>query len=56
MDGTAERLLTPPEVARLFGVDPRTVTRWAREGRLSSTRTPSGQHRYREGEVLALRG
>ncbi|MEV8636499.1 BldC family transcriptional regulator [Streptosporangium sp. NPDC051023] len=56
IDGTAERLLTPAEVARMFRVDPRTVTRWAREGRLISTRTPSGQHRFREGEVLTLRG
>ncbi|MEV8630904.1 BldC family transcriptional regulator [Streptosporangium sp. NPDC051023] len=51
---TAERLLTPAEVARLFGVDPRTVTRWGREGRLGSIRTPGGQRRYREGEVRAL--
>jgi ABC-type transport system involved in cytochrome bd biosynthesis fused ATPase/permease subunit len=28
-------LLTPPEVARLFGVDPKTVTCWAKAGRLS---------------------
>ena len=29
MDGTSERLLTPGEVATLFRVDPKTVTRWA---------------------------
>ncbi|MEV7008782.1 BldC family transcriptional regulator [Streptosporangium sp. NPDC051022] len=52
--GATERLLTPGEVARLFGVDPKTVNRWARTGRITSVRTPSGQHRYREGEVNAL--
>ncbi|MEV8639313.1 BldC family transcriptional regulator [Streptosporangium sp. NPDC051023] len=52
---TAERLLTPREVARLFGVDPKTVNRWADAGRLTFLRTPGGQRRYREGEVHALR-
>ncbi|MEV8636482.1 BldC family transcriptional regulator [Streptosporangium sp. NPDC051023] len=54
IDGTTERLLTPAEVARMFRVDPKTVNRWAREGRLTSTRTPGGQRRYRKGEVQAL--
>jgi excisionase family DNA binding protein len=34
-----ERLLTPGEVAQLFRVDPKTVTRWAAAGRLGSHRT-----------------
>jgi excisionase family DNA binding protein len=50
-----DRLLTPAEVASLFGVDPRTVTRWATSGRLSPVRTPGGHRRYRRSEVLALR-
>ncbi|MGH3238258.1 MAG: BldC family transcriptional regulator, partial [Streptosporangiaceae bacterium] len=29
VDGNNERLLTPGEVATLFRVDPKTVTRWA---------------------------
>lgn len=49
-----DRLLKPPEVARLFGVDPKTVTRWAKAGRITSVRTPGGHHRFREVEVLAL--
>src|SRR5215469_7377972 len=50
----AERLLTPAEVAAMFRVDPKTVTRWARDGRLTSVRTLGGHRRYRESEVLAL--
>jgi excisionase family DNA binding protein len=49
-----ERLLTPGEVARMFRVDPKTVTRWAAHGRLGSIRTPGGHRRFRESEVNAL--
>ena len=49
-----ERLLTPGEVAALFRVDPKTVTRWAAAGRISSIRTPGGHRRFRESEVKAL--
>ena len=48
----AERLLTPAEVAAMFRVDPKTVTRWARDGRLTAVRTLGGHRRYRETEVL----
>lgn len=48
------RLLTRGEVAALFRVDPKTVTRWAAMGLLKAVRTPGGQRRYRESEVLAL--
>ena len=51
MDGNSERLLTPGEVAALFRVDPKTVTRWAASGRISSIRTPGGHRRFRETEV-----
>ncbi|GAA1449631.1 BldC family transcriptional regulator [Nocardiopsis tropica] len=47
-------LLTPAEVARLFRVDPKTVTRWALAGRISSLMTPGGHRRFREAEVRAL--
>lgn len=49
-----ERLLTPGEVATLFRVDPKTVTRWATAGRIGSIRTPGGHRRFRESEVTAL--
>ena len=51
---TGDRLLTPGEVAALFRVDPKTVTRWAAAGRIGSIRTPGGHRRFRESEVQAL--
>ncbi len=50
----AEALLTPAEVATMFRVDPKTVTRWAAAGRIGSIRTPGGHRRFRESEVRAL--
>lgn len=49
-----EQLLTPSEVAALFRVDPKTVTRWAKAGKLASIRTLGGHRRYRASEVQAL--
>ena len=49
-----ENLLTPAEVASLFRVDPKTVTRWAKAGKLTSIRTLGGHRRYKESEVKAL--
>ncbi|CAN5567605.1 developmental transcriptional regulator BldC [soil metagenome] len=46
-----DTLLTPAEVAALFRVDPKTVTRWAKAGKLSSIRTLGGHRRYRADEV-----
>jgi excisionase family DNA binding protein len=45
--------MTPAEVARVFRVDPKTVTRWARRGRFSTVRTPGGHRRFRRAEVEA---
>ena len=49
-----ENLLTPAEVAALFRVDPKTVTRWAKAGKLTSIRTLGGHRRYKESEVCLL--
>lgn len=49
-----DRLLTPGEVAALFRVDPKTVTRWAAAGRIGSIRTPGGHRRFRESEVHSM--
>ncbi len=47
-------LLTPSEVATLFRVDPKTVTRWAKAGKISAIRTLGGHRRFREDEVRQL--
>ena len=54
MGSEQEVLLTPAEVATLFRVDPKTVTRWAKSGKLTSIRTLGGHRRYKESEVKAL--
>ncbi len=54
-DVSQEALMTPSEVAEYFGVDPKTVTRWARAGKLSAVRTLGGHRRYPRREVHALR-
>ena len=46
--------MTPAEVASLFRVDPKTVTRWAKSGKLTSIRTLGGHRRYKESEVKEL--
>jgi excisionase family DNA binding protein len=50
----SETLLTPSEVANLFRVDPKTVTRWAKSGKLTAIRTLGGHRRYRKSEVEKL--
>ncbi|WP_024286144.1 BldC family transcriptional regulator [Cellulomonas sp. KRMCY2] len=53
---TTRSLLTPGEVATLFRVDPKTVTRWANSGKITSVRTLGGHRRYIESEVRGLLG
>jgi len=50
----SEMLLTPAEVADLFKVDPKSVTRWAKSGKLTAIRTLGGHRRYRKSEVQDL--
>jgi excisionase family DNA binding protein len=45
------RLLTPREVAAVFRVNPKTVSRWARSGRITAVRTLGGHRRFRAGEI-----
>lgn len=49
-----ERLLTVPEIAALFHVNPKTVRRWINAGKLAAGRTPGGHYRSRESEVRML--
>ncbi len=53
-DAARSALLTPSEVASMFRVDPKTVTRWAKAGKLSAIRTLGGHRRYSEAEVRML--
>jgi len=46
--------MTPAEVASLFRVDPKTVTRWADAGKMTAVRTLGGHRRYRADEVHNL--
>lgn len=46
-----DALLTPAEVAALFRVNPKTVTRWARAGKISAIRTLGGHRRFRASEI-----
>lgn len=48
--------LTLLEAARLLRVEPRTLARWAREGHVPALKTPGGQWRFAEADlILALR-
>jgi excisionase family DNA binding protein len=49
-----DELMTPAEVAAAFGVDPKSVTRWAKAGKLNAIRTLGNHRRYRAVEVRAL--
>jgi excisionase family DNA binding protein len=46
-----DALLTPSEVAAMFRVNPKTVTRWARSGKISAIRTLGGHRRFRASDV-----
>jgi excisionase family DNA binding protein len=50
-----DALMTPGEVAAMYGVDPRTVARWAKAGKVTAVRTLGGHRRFYRSEVLALR-
>ena len=47
-------LLTPGEVARIFGVTPKTVGRWEEAGVLPATRTRGGHRRFAAQQVYEL--
>jgi excisionase family DNA binding protein len=50
-DTHPDALLTPAEVAALFRVNPKTVTRWARAGKITAIRTLGGHRRFRASEI-----
>lgn len=53
-DFSPEQLMTPAQVARIWQVDPKTVTRWAQDGKLISIRTLGDHRRYSREQVESL--
>ncbi len=47
-------LMTPADVAELFGVTTSAVVKWADEGKLRTQRTPGGHRRFRREDVNEL--
>jgi excisionase family DNA binding protein len=50
---TEPRYLRTAQVAELLHVSPKTVRRWAQEGRLPYLRTLGGHRRYPDAEIRA---
>ena len=46
--------LRTAQVADLLHVSPKTVTRWAKEGKLSFLHTLGGHRRYPEADIRAM--
>jgi excisionase family DNA binding protein len=46
--------LLPSEVAEVLQVSPKTVTRWAKEGKLAARRTLGGHRRYARADIESL--
>ena len=51
---TEPSYLRTAQVAELLQVSPKTVSRWAQEGRLPYLRTLGGHRRYPDAEIRAL--
>ena len=49
-----QALLSPREVAKLFDVTPKTISRWNDAGILPGHRTAGGHRRFRSEPVFAL--
>ena len=54
MDSAQREYLTPREAAQMLGVSPKTVVRWAAEGRISSLVTLGGHRRFKRDEIVEL--
>jgi excisionase family DNA binding protein len=52
--GEAPSYLLPAEVAERLSVSPKTVSRWAKEGKLPFMKTLGGHRRYPEAEIRQL--
>ena len=56
MDGVSAEgtYLTPGQVARMLGVSPKTVYRWATAGRIPCVVTLGGHRRFRRDDIAAV--
>lgn len=54
MNSKTNEIMRPEDVAKLFLVDPKTVTRWADAGKIPFFKTIGGHRRYRRSEILPL--
>lgn len=52
--GVEASYLRTSEVAELLHVSPKTVSRWAKEGKLPFLKTLGGHRRYPEAEIRQL--
>jgi len=49
-----ESLLTSYQVGSLLQVNPSSVNKWVRDGRITAFRTPGGHHRIRAGDLVSF--
>jgi excisionase family DNA binding protein len=53
-DGPDDTYLKPSEVARILHVSPKTVDRWANQGRIPCIVTLGGHRRFTRADVAAV--
>jgi excisionase family DNA binding protein len=53
-NGSEEDYLTPSQVARILHVSPKTVDRWANQGRIPCIVTLGGHRRFLRRDVTAV--
>ena len=51
---TDPEYLTPGELARILHVSPKTISRWASEGRIPCIVTLGGHRRFRVADAMAI--
>jgi excisionase family DNA binding protein len=54
MTATRPTYLRAGQVAKILLVSPKTISRWAAEGKLPHQRTLGGHRRYREADIREL--
>lgn len=50
----SDRMLHPRQVAAMYGVDAKTIRRWAIDGKLPHILTPGGHRRFSENAIREL--